>query len=180
MDQQFNYWRNVPNNVSRILFGISILCLLFSGMLSGQTPPAVDKVKVDINSVQIAVNDGLGLSIPGWGVLQNAKGAYLEGYGIVVNVEVAFDPPMNPFSPQRSPEEVRKIATQKRSEVQEKLTSILKQKVPLMTSIAPADSVAIILYVLNTNPAYLPDMPSQIIFTAKRQDPEQVKIREYK
>ena len=180
MDQQFSYWRNVPNNVSRILYGITVSLLLFSGMLSGQTPPAADKIKADINSVQNAVNDGLGLSIPGWGVLQNAKGAYLEGYGIVVNVEVAFDPPMNPFSPQRSPEEVRKIATQKRSEVQEKLTNILKEKVPLMTSIAPADSVAIILYVLNTNPAYLPDMPSRIIFTAKKQDPARVKVQDYK
>ena len=180
MDQRFSYWHSAPSRGSRTLFVLSFLLLLFSGVLYGQGQPAADKVKIDANSVQNAVNDGLGLSLPGWGVLQNAKGAYLEGYGIVVNVEVAFDPPMNPFTALRSPEEIRKFATQKRGEVQEKLTSILKQKVPVLASIAPTDSVSIILNVLNTNPAYVPDMPSQIIFTAKKQDPVHIKVLEYK
>jgi hypothetical protein len=157
-----------------------ISLVLMSGILYGQAQPVPEKIKADIKLVQNAVNDVVGLTIPGWGVLQGAKGAYLEGYGIVLNVEVAFDPPVNPFSPQRSPEEVRTISTQKRGEVQEKLTNVLKQKVPLLASLAPGESVAVILNVLNTNPAYMPDMPSQIIFSAKRQDASQVKVLAYK
>jgi len=52
----------------------------------------------------------------------------------------------------------------------DKLTSLLKQKVPALESIGPAESVAIILNLLNTNPADLPDMPSQIILSLKKQD----------
>jgi hypothetical protein len=112
--------------------------------------------------------------------LQGAKGAYLDGYGIVINVEVAFDSPANPFSPIKTPEEIRKSAIQKRGEVQEKLTNALKQKVPLLDSLGPEESVAVILNVLNTNPAYTPDIPAQIILSTKKQDSSQVKIVEYK
>ena len=179
MDQQFSYWRNA-RNASKGMHVLVFCLLLFPGLLAGQTQPAPDKIKTDIKVVQNAINDSLGSSLPGWGVLEMARAAYLDGYGIVVNIEVAFDPPINPFSPVRPPEEVRTIATQKRTEVQDKLTNILKQKVPLMTSIGPADNVAIILNVLNTNPAYVPDMPAQIILSAKKQDPSQVSVRNYK
>jgi len=151
-----------------------------SGVLYGQAQPVPEKIKADVKSVQNAVNDIVGLSLPGWGVLQGAKGAYLEGYGIVANVEVAFDSPANPFSPQKTPEEIRKTATQKRGEVQEKLTNVLKEKVPLLESLAPGESVAVIVNVLNTNPAYVSDMPAQIILSAKKQDSSQVKVVEYK
>ena len=179
MDQQFSYWRNVRNS-GRDMRKLILCVLLMSGIAYGQGQPAPEQIKADVKIVQNAVNDVVGLSIPGWGVLQGAKGAYLDGYGIVLNVEVAFDPPVNPFSPLKSPEEVRTTATQKRAEVQEKLTNILKQKLPSLTSLAPGDSVAVILYVLNTNPAYMPDMPTQIILSAKMQDATRVSIREYK
>jgi hypothetical protein len=162
--------------MSRLVFSL----MLMSGIVYGQAEPSPEKIKADIKTVQNAVNDVVGLSIPGWGVLQGARGAYLEGYGIVLNIEIAFDPPVNPFSPQKSPEEVRTTATQKRGEVQEKLKNVIKQKVPLLASLAPGDSVAVILNVLNTNPAYLPDMPSQIILTAKKQDASSVRVLEYK
>lgn len=179
MAQQFSYWPNVRNsgsNVCRIVFSL----LLLSSLAYSQTQPAPDKIKADIKSVQNAVNDVIGLSLPGWGILQGAKGAYLEGYGIVLDTEVALDPPINPFSAQKSPEEVRNFANQKRREIQEKLVNILKEKVPLLTSLAPAESVAVVLNVLNTNPAYVPDMPAQIILSAKKQDSARVNIREFK
>jgi hypothetical protein len=179
MDQRFSYWPSVQNSGSSMR-KLVLSLLLMSGALYGQSQPAPDKIRADVKTVQNAVNDVVGLSIPGWGVLQGAKGAYLEGYGIVLNIEIAFDPPVNPFSPQKTAEEVRTTATQKRSEVQEKLKNVLKQKLPVLASLAPGDSVAVILNVLNTNPAYLPDMPSQIIFSAKKQDAASVKVVEYK
>src|SRR5437764_14049071 len=173
MDLQFSYWRNVRSSASdtfRIVFSL----ILMSGIVYAQPRQAPEKMRPDIKTVQNAVNDVVGLSLPGWGVLQGAKGAYLEGYGIVLNAEVALDPPVNPFSPQKSPEEVRTFSTQKSHEIQEKLVKLLKEKVPLLTSLAAADSVAIVLNVLNTNPAYMPDMPTQIIFSAKKQDSDRV------
>jgi hypothetical protein len=179
MDQQFNYWPSVRNSGSN-LRNLIIFVLLTSGALYGQKPLAPEKINPDVTSVQNAVNDVVGLSIPGWGILQGAKAAYLDGYGIVLNVEVAFDPPVTPFTPQKSPEEIRKTATQKRAEVQGKLTNVLKEKLPLLSSLAPGDSVAVILNILNTNPAYTPDMPTQIVLSAKKQDAEHIAVREYK
>lgn len=179
MDQQFSYWRSVRNS-GKGMRKLLLTLLLMSSLAYAQSQPAPDKIKADIKTVQNAVNDVVGLSVPGWGVLQGAKGAYLDGYGIVLNIEVAFDPPVNPFSPAKSPEEVRTTATQKRAEVQEKLTNVVKQKLPLLTSLAPGDSVAVVLNVLNTNPAYMPDMPTQIVLSAKKQDAARVSIREYK
>lgn len=178
MAQQSNYWLSVRNRGSNLRNFIFIL--LMSGTLLGQNQPAAEKIKADVTAVQNAVNDVVGLSIPGWGILQGAKAAYLEGYGIVLNVEVAFDPPITPFTPQKSPEEVRRTATQKRAEVQDKLINVVKQKLPSLTSLAPGDSVAVILNILNTNPAYTPDMPTQIILSAKKQDAVHVAVREFK
>ena len=178
MVQKFSYWLSVRNSGSNV-FKLIVSLLLTSTVIYGQTQ-APDKIRADIKTIQNAVNDVVGLSVPGWGVLQGAKGAYLKGYGIVLNVEVAFDPPVNPFSPQRSPEEVRTSATQKRNDVQEKLANILKQKLPLLTSLNPGDSVAVILNVLNTNPVYMPDMPSQIVLSTKKEDAPRVSVDEYR
>ena len=95
---------------------------------------------------------------------------------------VAFDSPRSPFDGLRSPEVVRTTTSQRQKEVMDKLTSLLKQKVPALESIGPAESVAIILNLLNTNPADLPDMPSQIILSLKKQDAASapVTVRAYK
>ena len=94
-------------------------------------------------------------------------------------MEIAFDSPANPFTGNKSPEEVRATAAQKRKEIQEKLLNVLKQKTASLDSIAPTESVAIILNVLNTNPAYVPNMPSQIIFSVKKQDAAHPSIKVY-
>jgi hypothetical protein len=180
MDQQFNYWLSVRNSGSNLRNLIIIFALLASGALYGQGQPAPEKIKADVVSVQNAVNDVVGSTVPFLGILQGAKGAYLDGYGIVLNVEVAFDPPVTPFSSPRSPEEVRKTATKKRADVQDKLTNVVKEKLPSLSSLAPGDSVAVILNILNTNPAYTPDMPAQIVLSAKKQDAEHVAVREFK
>jgi hypothetical protein len=156
-----------------------LLVFVMSGVLYGQNQLPVEKIKSDVTVMQNAVNDSVGASLPGWGVLQGAKGAYLDGYGIVVSMEVALDAPATPFSGQKSPEEVRMTANQKRKEVEDKLTNVLKEKTAALQSIAPTESVAIIINILNTNPAYVPDLPAQIIFTAKKQDGH-VSLKAYK
>ena len=180
MVQQFSCWHNVrdygSNRMMRVLFAF----LLTSGIVYAQASPPDEKIKADVRTIQTAVNDIVGTPLPGGGVLQVARGAYLDGYGIVVSLEVAFDPPVNPFSPQKSPEEIRTTAAQRLKEVQDKLTTVLKQKVMLLESIAPSESVSVILNILNLNPAYLPEMPSQVIFTVKKQDAGRVNIRPYK
>jgi hypothetical protein len=179
MVQPFSYWHSVRDRRIEAMQKILLLSLLMSGVIYGQNQ-APEKIKPDVTVVQNAVNDAVGSTLPGWGVLQGAKGAYLDGYGVVVTIEVALDSPLTPFSGQKTPEEVRATAKQRRKEVEEKLTNILKEKTASLQSIAPAESVAIIVNILNTNPAYIPEMPAQIIFSVKKQDAAHVNVREYK
>ena len=64
MDQQFSYWPSVRSNVSQVITRLFFL-LLMSGIVYGQSQPAPDKIKADVKSVQNAVNDVVGLSLPG-------------------------------------------------------------------------------------------------------------------
>src|SRR5213593_1742686 len=145
MAQLFSYWHSVRYHGSNCLGGPKLLVfvLLVSTILYGQGQP-VEKISPDVRTIQKAVNDVVGTPLPGGGVLQAAKGAYLDGYGIAVSLEVAFDPPVNPFSPQRTPEDIRTTAAQRLKEVQEKLTNVLKQTVTQLDSIGPAGSVSVI------------------------------------
>ena len=161
------------------------LCLFMtSSFLFGQAQPQpeIEKIKKDVASIQVSVNEVVNSTIPGLGILQAARGAYIDGYGVVVSVEVALEPPRNPFNALATSDNVRATVSQRRKDMMDKLTAFLKQKVPVLESVGPAESVAIIVNLLNTNPADLPDMPSQIVLSVKKQDAAAalINIREYK
>jgi len=159
------------------------LCfLVLSASAFGQAQPAIEKMNKDALLLQGAVNDVISTTIPIGPALQNAKAAYLEGYGVVVSLEVALEPPRLPFGGVKSPEEVRKTVSQRRKDVIEKLTNLLKQRTPTLESLASTESVAVVLNLLNTNPADTPDLPTQIILSVKKQDADsgRINVREYK
>ena len=112
-------------------------------------------------------------------VLQRSRAAYVEGYGIVVTLEVAFETPQNIFSSPKSSAEVRSLVAQRRKDVQEKVTALVKQRVATTDSMGPMDSLAIVIHVLNTNPADIPNLPVQILMIAKKESPQQVAYREF-
>lgn len=150
------------------------LVLLFAAEAGAQTPlsnkPQSDKLKKETPSLQGAVNDVISNTVPGFSLLQPSKATYLEGYGLVVMLEVSLEPTRNPFSSSKTPAEVRTIVTQRRKEIRDKLVELLKQRVAAIESVGPADSVTIIVYIINTNPADLPDLPSQLVLRMKKQD----------
>ncbi|PYS56111.1 MAG: hypothetical protein DMG13_01115 [Acidobacteria bacterium] len=154
--------------------------LTLSAMAFGQVPPA-EKMNKDAISLQNAVNELINNAIPGVG-LQNAKAAYLEGYGLVVSLEAPLVPPRKPFGDTSTAGDFRASANQRHKDVIDKLTNLLKQKVPALESIGPTDSVAIIFNLVNTNPADVPDLPAQIVLTVKKQDTASgsIAVREYK
>src|SRR5262245_14202864 len=160
----------------------TFLLLLVCDVVIGQAKPPIEMIRKDVATVQNSVNEAINIALPGGAVLQAPKGAYLDGYGIVVNVEVVLETPRNPFSGARTAAEIKTNVTTRRKQVTEKLADLLKQRIGSLESLEPAESVAIITNVLNTNPADLPDLPSQIIFTIKKQDAASgvVSIREYK
>jgi hypothetical protein len=147
-----------------------ISLLMLSSTLLAQNPPSAEAIKKDVQALQNAANDTMGGIVSQLGMLQTARGTFLEGYGIVVTMEVALEPPRNPFTAMKTSDDVRVTVAQKRKATLEKLTSLLKEKVPTLESIAPTESATIIVYLLNANPGDLPDMPAQVVLTVKKQD----------
>ena len=178
----FSYSLSVRNHRIDCMLGFALCLLMMSEIGFAQSQPPMEKIRKDTVLLQDAVNEVINFAIPGFGVLQKARGAQLDGFGVVVTVEIALDSPRSPFDGQRSPDEVRKTSNQRRKEVLDRLSNLLKQKVPALESLEPAESVAIVVNLLNTNPADMPDMPSQIILSAKKQDAAaaRIHIREYK
>jgi hypothetical protein len=161
----------------------SIICLLMlSSSLLGQTPPSTETIKKDVQTLENAANEAVNGVVTGLGVLQTARGTFLDGYGVVVTMEVALEPPRNPFTAMKTSGDVKTIVTQKRKALTDKLTNLLKEKVPALESIGPSESATIIVYLLNANRADSPDLPAQLVLTLKKQDAAAgtVKLSEYR
>src|ERR1700733_1880786 len=112
------------------------------------TPPQADTFKKEMAPLQSAVDSVI--SSTGSQVLQRSRATYLEGYGVVVTLEIAFDTPSNPFGGFKAPDEARSIVAKRRKDVQEKMTAFAKQRVATTESIGSTESLAIFIYVLNT------------------------------
>ena len=161
---------------------VSSLILSVAAFAQVPAQPSPEKIKKEVDAFQVAVTEAVSSAVPGPGVFQAAKGTYLDGYGIVVTLEVAFEPPRNPFNPGRTPNDVRTSVAQRRKDTMEKLTNLLKQRTPAIESLAPTESATVILYLLNTNPADLPDLPAQIVMSMRKQEAAagRPNIKEYK
>jgi hypothetical protein len=137
-----------------------------------------DVFKKDMAPLQAAV-DGV-IIATGAQVMPagKARAAYIDGYGIIVTVEIAFEAPQGIFDTPKKPAEVRTLVAKRRKDLQEKMTSFVKSRVATTDSIGATDSLAIIIYVLNTNPADITNLPMQIVTSAKKESPQQVAFRE--
>src|SRR4051812_27981206 len=98
----FNSSPNIRSLRIEIMLKLVLCLFMTAGVVFGQAQPQVEKINVekinkDVASIQAAVTQVVNGAVPGLSVLQAAKGAYLDGYGIVVNVEVALEAPRNPF-----------------------------------------------------------------------------------
>src|SRR5262249_47056183 len=90
-------------------------------------------------------------------VLYRSRAAYLEGYGVVVSLEVIFEGPQNPFGGFKPPKELQALIAQRRKDVQDKVMALMKQRVATMDSIGATESLTIVIHVLNANPVDVPD-----------------------
>jgi len=144
----------------------------------------VDKAQLDLfkkesASMRSAIDDIVNTTVSGRGVIESTKGTYLEGYGAVFTLEAALAPTRNPFSSPQSPAEVRAIVAQRRTAIEAKLADFLKQRVASLQSLGQTDSVSVAIHLYDSNPVDVPDLPSQIVFTVKKQNPTQVVLRPY-
>lgn len=143
----------------------------------GQTKEQIDVFKKEAALLRAAADEAVNSSVPGMALLQVSKATYLEGYGVVVTLEAQLEATRNPFSSPKSPAEIRTIVAQRRKDVQQKLEKLVKDRTGTLKSIGDTESLTVVLYLFNSNPADLTDLPSQIVFSARKQDPADIKIR---
>ncbi len=150
-----------------------LLLIMFLGVLPlewvllGQGMPSPE-VRA---SLEAAVDQRVGDIVSG-PVLQRARATYLEEYGVVVTVEVALERPRNPFSAgrDREPAEVRRSSEASRSALKEMAVALLRQHIPNWDGLGTDERMTIVIYMLNTNPVDLPDLPTQLQVSTRKQD----------
>lgn len=161
----------------------AVFCILFFAAAAfGQVDNAqIDSFKKESAGLQSAIDDAVSTIIAGRSYLESAKATYLEGYGAVITLEASLEPTRSPFTNAnpKSPAEVRATVNERRKLVTEKLEAVLKKRAGALQSIGANESVTVVLYLLNSNPADVPDLPSQILLTVKKQDPTQVVVRAF-
>lgn len=157
------------------------IVLIFAGNAWAQADKTqTDVFKKEAAELQAAIYDAVNSQIPGPdGILERPRAAYLEGYGVVVSLQLTFGPAFNIFSGRKPPAEVRRIVAERKRLVHVRIQSVLKEHIAKMQSVADGASLSVAVHILNSNPADVPDLPEQILFTVKKQDPIQVTSREF-
>lgn len=150
-----------------------IRLVLFTAMLAWTTTSvyAAQHLKLDdrIAAFETAVDDAISEIVPG-PMLQYSKAAYLEGYGLVLTMEVALVRPSNPFSASTSDTQTRLASEQRHESLKERAAELLSEQVAKLDGLTPDEKVSLVINVLNTNPAIVKDLPAQLVITATKQD----------
>jgi hypothetical protein len=153
------------------------MTILLSLLMLLQTAPARELSRKEITALQSEVD---AVAIPAVArVEQQSKATYLDGYGFVVTMEVALVTPPNLFSTPVSPADLKSSAAKRRKDLADRLQAFLKERVPKMDFIAPAESFAIVVYIRNYTQADVPNLPTEMLFTIKKESPDQVTTREF-
>jgi len=154
----------------------SIVCFL---MLAGA--PQSEAFKKEMIPLQEAVDtvvSNTGARI--MGMSDRSRATYLDGYGIVVVLEVTLEQPSHPFGSSKSPAEVQATVSQRQKAIKEKISELLKQRVGKTESVGATESIAVIVHFLNVTRADVPDLPIQLVFRVRKDTPTEVKITEFK
>src|ERR1019366_9233795 len=146
----------------------SILCLL---MFVGSTQ--TDAFKREMTPLQNSVDTIVSSTGARFMGSDGSKATYLDGYGVVVVLEVMLEPPSNPFGPSKT-DQVKTIVGQRRQQLEGKISDLLKQQVTKMESVGPTESMAVIVHILNVTRADVPDLPKQLVLSVKKDAPDQI------
>src|SRR5689334_15785675 len=89
--------------------------------------PTVDAFKREMGPLQTSVDTTVAST--GAQITRTAQATYIEGYGIVVMLELAFEAPQGIFTTPKPAAELRKLVEQRRADLQEKLKVFVTQRV---------------------------------------------------
>ncbi len=133
------------------------LALLVAAALPGFGAPAsqapqLKKIKDEIGLFESVLNQAIAQTFSGpFGVMDRARGAYLPGYGVVLDFELNLSQTttLGPFATLPTPQQLKQQrATQlrRRQQALDLAERVLAQFGPAMSNLAPKDSVAIVIH----------------------------------
>jgi len=159
--------------VSRRFVLAGLFVLLAALPLAAQSK--TDSFRKEADALQRAADQAVS-EVPGISVLQAAKAAYIAEFGVVVTMEVALEPPRNPFS-SGAPDHAQLLAKQK--QVRDKMKQFLSQHAAAVQSVEGGQFVAVVVHLFNSNPVDSPNLPRQMVFVAKKSDASNVSVKEF-
>jgi hypothetical protein len=155
------------------------LCILMavSAAWAQAGSSSTDAIRKESEALQKAVDAAIG-DVGGTSLLQPAKATYVEEFGIFVSLEVALEPPRNPFTSPAAPRTASSQVSERQRLVREKVKQFLMQKAPSLQSLKAEQSIVIAVHLFNSNPVDTPNLPKQLVFIVSKQDPTRVVMRE--
>jgi hypothetical protein len=154
---------------------VLVICfLLFAPAVSAQGSKT-EVFRKESAALQRAADQAIN-EVPGISLLQSAKVTYLEEFGVIVTLEVALEPPRNPFS---SATQSGSQASEKQQRVRDKMKQFITQKAPGVQTADGLQFIAVVIHLFNSNPVDVPNLPRQMILMVKKQEPTNVILREF-
>ena len=161
----------------RLLFCIALMSFL-PGLVCAQVDAT--KLKKEAVAFQSALEGVVRPILPDYGLVQEPRIIYLDGYGPMFMVDVALERAANPFFTPGKPSEVKQTIERRREEIKKKVSEFLRTRLSDFKSMGDSGVLMVVFYIVNNNPAYAPDQPNQMVFTAKRQNAAvDVAVHEY-
>lgn len=158
---------------------VLVLCLLLAPLAASAVPPppAPDNaaLKRQMQELERVLNNTLSHMFGDrpFAVLQEAKSAYIPGFGVVAHMELNLYPMrfVWPFSPQPySPKELKTEHEQKIVRLKElrlALRDLLVAQAGNLTQLSDEESLAVIVHFYNQRE--YPEIPGQLVVQARRQ-----------
>jgi hypothetical protein len=140
-------------------------------------PASVDSFKKEKTPLESGVDSVIAST--GAQVMQRSRASYIEGYGIVLTLEIVFEPPQGIFGTPKTAQQLQTLIGQRRKKLQEDMAAFVKQRVATSESLGPAEALTIVVHILNVHTADVPNLPGQIQFTVKKSSPQEAIVREF-
>lgn len=142
---------------SKLPGALVLLALLVASAVPGFGAPAsqapqLQKIKEEIGLFESVLNQAIAQTFSGpFGLIDRARGAYLPGYGAVLDFELNLSPSSNlgPFASLPTAQELKqRHATElrRRQQALELAERVLAQFGPSITDLGPQESVAIVIH----------------------------------
>ncbi len=160
--------------------GAAVLALLIGGLGRGQArEPSYGALKAQIKVFEAVINQTMAeVFAPPFGLLENAKGAYLPGFGVVFALEVNLEPARlaNPFEVRPLTQEevarTKKEKLQRIEMIKRSIPRLLTEHASSLREVTSNESLAVVVHLFH-HQAEGETLPTQLVVQVRKRDLEQ-------